>query len=191
MRRRNEAAELVSLTLTAQDGSGVEVTPGTGSAFVARKLAAKLVAQVKVVQGQMDSQSFYSSAVAAGLKDALIPDFFQAFVYDFDFQREIAPGDVFEAAFEQHVNDRGEAVGDLDLLYASMVTKAKSRALYRFRPSGATETAWFDGAGITNDGWTYRNSYAWIMAMRNGRLIRVTAFFDGKALDDLWERVRP
>jgi murein DD-endopeptidase MepM/ murein hydrolase activator NlpD len=147
MRRRNEAAELVALTLTAPDGSGVQVTPGTGSAFVARRLAAKLVTQVKVVQGQMDSQSFYSSAVAAGLKDALIPDFFQAFVYDFDFQREIFPGDVFEAAFQQHVNDRGEAVGDLDLLYASMVTKAKSRALYRFRPSGATEAAWFDGAG--------------------------------------------
>jgi murein DD-endopeptidase MepM/ murein hydrolase activator NlpD len=125
----------------------VQVTPGTGSAFVARRLAAKLVTQVKVVQGQMDSQSFYSSAVAAGLKDALIPDFFQAFVYDFDFQREIFPGDVFEAAFEQNVNAHGEAVGDLALLYASMVTRAKSRALYRFRPSGATESAWFDGAG--------------------------------------------
>ena len=147
MTRRSQTAELVSLTLTAQDGSGVQVTPGTASSFIAQRLAAKLVTQVKVVHGEMDSQSFYSSAVAAGLKDALIPDFFQAFVYDFDFQREIFPGDVFEAAFEQHVNDRGEAVGGLNLVYASMVTKAKSRALYRFRESGAAESAWFDGAG--------------------------------------------
>jgi len=101
---------------------------------------------VKVVQGQMDSQSFYSSAVAAGLKDALIPDFFQAFVYDFDFQREIKPGDVFEAAYEQKTNARGEAVGAPQLLYASMVTQQKSRALYRFTPPGQA-TDWFDGSG--------------------------------------------
>jgi murein DD-endopeptidase MepM/ murein hydrolase activator NlpD len=124
----------------------VQVIPAAGSGFTARRLAARLVTQVKVVHGQMDAQSFYSSAVAAGLKDALIPDFFQAFVYDFDFQREIEPGDEFEAGYEQRMNARQEPVGAPQLLYAAMTTRQKARALYRFAQGGQA-AEWFDGSG--------------------------------------------
>ncbi len=144
------APSLVSLQVRRPDGSGVVVTPKDGG-FTAAALGDAVRKQVRVVHGQMDQQSFYSSAVTAGLSDSVIPAFFQAFVYDFDFQREIEPGDVFEAALAENVNDQGEALGARQLLYASMTTKAKSRALYAFTPSGtppgAADSSWFDGAG--------------------------------------------
>lgn len=144
--RAGKKVSLASLALSRPDGSGVRVVPA-GAGFAAEALAANTRKQVKVARGQIDSESFYSSAVSAGLSDALIPDFFQAFVYDFDFQREIEPGDVFEAAFEETVNDRGEPIGAKRLIYASMTTKAKSRALYAFTEAGQAKAGWFDGAG--------------------------------------------
>jgi murein DD-endopeptidase MepM/ murein hydrolase activator NlpD len=97
-------------------------------------------------KGEMNDLDFYSSAVAAGVTDSLIPTFAQAFVYDFNFQTEIAAGDVFEAVFEQQVNTAKQPVGPPRLLYAAMTTPAKSRALYRFKPPGGEE-GWFDGNG--------------------------------------------
>jgi murein DD-endopeptidase MepM/ murein hydrolase activator NlpD len=139
------AVSLLTLTVTRPDGLGVKVTRGE-QGFVAAPLTATTASLVKVARGQMDAQSFYSSAVSSGLSDVLIPQFFQAFVYDFDFQREIARGDLFEAAYEQQVNSRQEAVGAQKLLYASMTTKQKSRALYRFVEAGQAPE-WFDGSG--------------------------------------------
>lgn len=139
------AASLQTLTLTRPDGLGVRITPAA-QGFTAAPLAAATTAVVKVARGQMNAESFYSSAVSSGLIDALIPQFFQAFVYDFDFQREIQPGDVFEAAYEQRMNARQEPVGPPQLLYASMTTRQKARALYRFAPAGQA-AEWFDGSG--------------------------------------------
>ena len=114
-----------------------------------RLLRADLLEQVKVVRGEMDANSFYSSAVAAGVTDSLISDFANAFAFDFDFQREIKPGDIFEAAFEQQVNGAGQVMGAERLVYASLQTQAKSRALYRFAPPGEKAAAWFDGNGAS------------------------------------------
>jgi len=138
---------LLQLEVRRADGSGVSVKPAADGAFEARPLAAALTRRVKVVRGEMDANSFYSSAVTAGVTDSLISDFANAFAFDFDFQREIRPGDIFEAAFAQQVNDAGEAVGPEQLLYVSLQTEAKSRALYRFQPPGEAKAAWFDGAG--------------------------------------------
>ncbi len=86
--------------------------------------------------------------MAAGITDSLISTIAQAFVYDFNFQTEINPGDIFEAAFEQKINKSGEAVGPPRLLYASITTSTKSKAVYRFQPPDGEE-GWFDGNGRT------------------------------------------
>ncbi len=134
------------LELRRGDGSGILVEP-KGDKMAATPLASDLQVRIKVVRGEMDANSFYSSAVAAGVTDSLISDFANAFAFDFDFQREIKPGDIFEAAFEQSINGAGEAVGAERLVYASLQTQAKSRALYRFQPPGEAKAAWFDGNG--------------------------------------------
>jgi murein DD-endopeptidase MepM/ murein hydrolase activator NlpD len=136
---------LVRLEASNADASGV-IVERTGDAFTATRVAADLTSQVVVRRGTMDADSFYSSAVAAGVIDSLIPDFAAALAYDFDFQREVRKGDAFEAAFEQRVDRDGRAVGPPTLLYAALSTRAKAAAVYRFAPPGE-EAGWFDGDG--------------------------------------------
>lgn len=138
---------LVSLEVRRGDNSGVIVSRGAGDRFAAAAAASNVVSGVRVIRSEMDANSFYTSAVAAGVPDVLIGPFSQAFAFDFDFQREIQQGDIFEAAFSQALNDRGEESGKQELLYVSMQTAAKSRALYRFTPPGTDKAGWYDGNG--------------------------------------------
>jgi uncharacterized protein len=48
----------------------------------------------------------------------------------------------------------------------------------------------WDGRGVANDGRPYENSYAWIMRMRDAKVVDGTAFYDSISFNDLWERVR-
>lgn len=47
----------------------------------------------------------------------------------------------------------------------------------------------WDGEGVAGDGQPYRNSYVWILKMRDGRAAEVTAFLDLPAYDDVLRRV--
>ena len=49
----------------------------------------------------------------------------------------------------------------------------------------------FDGKGTARDGKPYANSYAWFLQMRDDQIVKVTAFFDTTAFNDLWTRVTP
>ncbi len=137
---------LLRLEVSNPDSSGIVLTRGAGGAYALSKVAAQLSTRVVVRRGRLDGKSFYSSAVAVGITDSLIPGFARALAFDFDFQREIGPGDAFEAAFEQRVNADGEPVGPPDLLYAALTTSAKSVAVYRFAPPGEAAD-WFDSSG--------------------------------------------
>ena len=139
--------KLTRMEATRGDGTGIALTARPAGGYAAQPLASRLTRRVKVVRGEMDATSFYNAAVAAGITDSLISDFANAFSFDFDFQREIHPGDVFEAAFEQPVNPEGREVGAPSLIYASINTPAKSKALYRFLAPGETEAGWYDGNG--------------------------------------------
>ena len=144
---RPQAPVLQEADLTYGDSSGTAVKR-TGDTYTASPIAAVLKTVTIVKRGEIDTESFYSSAVTAGITDSLIPDFAKAFAYDYDFQREINPGDVFEAAFEQTENASGEVVGPPHLIYASLSTAAKSKALYFFKPPNG-DAGWFDGNGAS------------------------------------------
>ena len=55
---------------------------------------------------------------------------------------------------------------------------------------GDTVIAFFDASGVALDGKPYVNTYAWILEMESGRIVRANAFFDSIAFDDLWRRVK-
>lgn len=144
-----QAGVVDKVELRRADGSGLLIRPNGAAGYVAEALATDLQVRVKVVRGEMDANSFYSSAVAAGVVDSLVSEFAAAFTFDFDFQREIRPGDIFEAAFEQQVDSRGDVVGAERLVYASLQTQTKSRALYLYQPPGDAKPSWFDGNGAS------------------------------------------
>lgn len=141
-----KAARLVRLDISFPDSSGAIVRADAGGGFLARAVPPSLDSRIVAVRGEMNDTDFYSSAVSAGVTDSLISTFAEAFVYDFNFQTEIRAGDVFEAAFEQQVNAQGQAVGPPRLLYASMTTPDKAKAVYRYKPAGGDE-GWYDGNG--------------------------------------------
>lgn len=47
----------------------------------------------------------------------------------------------------------------------------------------------FDGEGVAIDGAPYGNSYVWILRMRDGKVVEVTAFLDLTPYDDVLQRV--
>lgn len=49
----------------------------------------------------------------------------------------------------------------------------------------------FDASGLAKDGKPYTNTYAWFLELRDGRIIKASAFFDSIAFNDLWSRVSP
>jgi ketosteroid isomerase-like protein len=62
------------------------------------------------------------------------------------------------------------------------------RTLYA---EGDTVIAFFDASGTARDGETYANTYAWFLQMKDGRIVKVNAFFDSKTFDAFWQRVTP
>lgn len=130
------------------DGSGVVLSRTADGTYSVTPLAADVSRKIEVLRGEIDSESFYTSAVTAGLIDTLIPEFINAFAYDFNLASEVSPGDVFEVAYDQEVNGSGEPVGQPKLLYAQLTTPKKSLALYRFQAAGE-DAGWFDGNGAT------------------------------------------
>lgn len=146
LREQGARATLLAMQATRADGGGIALTRRADGSLAAQPLSAKLSTRVQVVRGEMDGDSFYTSAVAAGVTDSLISDFANAFSFDFNFATDVKPGDIFEAAFAQGYNPSGEAVGVPRLLYVSLSTAARSRALYRFQPPGG-EAGWFDANG--------------------------------------------
>lgn len=56
---------------------------------------------------------------------------------------------------------------------------------------GNTVIAFFDAKGTARDGKPYTNTYAWILDMKDGKIVRSNAFFDSIAFNDFWKRVSP
>lgn len=56
---------------------------------------------------------------------------------------------------------------------------------------GDTVIVRFRAEALALDGKPYANTYAWFMDMKDGRIVKVTAFFDSIAFDEFWERVLP
>ncbi|MET0308976.1 MAG: M23 family metallopeptidase [Sphingomonas sp.] len=138
--------QLERLEASNADSSGVVVTRSASGALATSSVAAQVSTKTLVRHGTMDGDSFYTSAIAVGIPNSIIPEFAKALAFDFDFQREVTAGDAFEVAYAQPMNASGEAVGAPTLLYASLTTSTKSATIYRFAPDGKTDE-WFDASG--------------------------------------------
>jgi ketosteroid isomerase-like protein len=64
-------------------------------------------------------------------------------------------------------------------------------AIRNIYADGDTVIIFFDAAGTARDGKPYTNTYAWFMEMREGRVVKASAFFDSIEFNDLWTRVAP
>lgn len=79
----------------------------------------------------------------------------------------------------------------LQPLAARFKTPLRPIAIKGVYADGDTVIVRWDGEGIATDGIPYRNSYAWFVRMRDGKVVEATAFFDSISFNDLWTRVKP
>src|ERR1700733_10796907 len=49
----------------------------------------------------------------------------------------------------------------------------------------------FDAAATAKDGLAYRNTYTWYFQMKEGKAVKLIAFFDTRHFDEFWTRVSP
>ena len=56
---------------------------------------------------------------------------------------------------------------------------------------GDTVIVFFDASGTARDGRPYANTYAWFLALENGKVGKASAFFDSIVFNDFWHRVEP
>ncbi|MFI0847477.1 nuclear transport factor 2 family protein [Mesorhizobium sp. IMUNJ 23232] len=56
---------------------------------------------------------------------------------------------------------------------------------------GDTVVVFFDAAGTARDGQPYKNTYAWFLDMKDGKVVKAHAFFDSVEFNEFWERVTP
>lgn len=54
-----------------------------------------------------------------------------------------------------------------------------------------TVIVFFDASGTARDGKTYANTYAWFLELRNGKIVKASAFFDSVVFNEFWQRVKP
>jgi len=75
--------------------------------------------------------------------------------------------------------------------FNARLTKPLFPTIRSLHSEGDTVIVLFDGEATALNGKPYRNTYAWFMEMQNGKIVKVTAFFDSITFDDFWKRVQP
>jgi len=61
----------------------------------------------------------------------------------------------------------------------------------RIYADGDSVVIFFDASGTARDDQPYANTYAWFFDMRDGKVVKGTAFFDSIVFNDFWTRVSP
>lgn len=91
--------------------------------------------------------SLYLSANEIGVPDAVTVEMIRLFSHSVDFQRDIRSGDSFDVYYSRKYDEDGEPVMMGDVLYASMTTRGRQRALYRFTTPDDGLTDYYDENG--------------------------------------------
>jgi len=79
--------------------------------------------------------------------DAVTVEMIRLFSHSVDFQRDIRSGDSFDVYYSRKYDEDGEPVMMGDVLYASMTTRGRERALYRFTTPDDGLTDYYDEDG--------------------------------------------
>ncbi len=108
-------------------------------------------------------------------------------------------GDILSPDIVWTIKGSGPSAGTFrgrDVLVERAVRPFQSRLANPVRP--VARRVWadgdyvivnWDGEGMARDGQPYRNSYAWIFRMRDGKAVEVTAFLDLVPYDAVLHRV--
>lgn len=97
-----------------------------------------------LAKGKIES-SLYGTATEEGVPAYIIAELMQVFSFDVDFQRQIHPGDSFEAFYGDPLS--GSSTKRNVLHYASLNLNDKTKTYYRFTTPNDGVTAYYDETG--------------------------------------------
>jgi murein DD-endopeptidase MepM/ murein hydrolase activator NlpD len=138
-------------TLTAElaNGAGVRLVRAGGGTFTREPMVETAQVRVRQVSGTVQDNSFYVSAVNAGITDSLVSDFTAAFAFDVDWGQPLI-GSRFTAIWEENVTRSGREVEPPRLIAVEFETGGVKRSFFAFTPPNETEPRWFDASGQGN-----------------------------------------
>jgi murein DD-endopeptidase MepM/ murein hydrolase activator NlpD len=121
-----------SLSLIPDLTREVQVTRSSENAFVSKEILHKL--EKMTVKERIEIKtSIYNAALDAHMPMDVLIQMIRAYSYDVDFQRDIQPGDSFEALYEKVVDKDGNFVKGGELLYSTLTTRGNPITIYRFQ----------------------------------------------------------
>lgn len=86
---------------------------------------------------------------------------------------------------------RAAFIGEVIRPFVARMSVGLKPAIREIYADGNTVIIHFDAAGTAKDGKPYANTYAWFLDLRDGKIVKATAFYDSIAFNDLWARVQP
>jgi murein DD-endopeptidase MepM/ murein hydrolase activator NlpD len=138
-------------TLTAElaNGAGVRLVRAGGDNFARETMVETAQVRVRQVSGTIKDNTFYVSAVNAGIPNSLVSDFTAAFAFDVDWA-ETRVGDRFTATWEENVTRGGREVEPPRLIAVALETGGVKHSFFAFTPPDETAPRWFDASGQGN-----------------------------------------
>lgn len=82
---------------------------------------------------------------------------------------------------------RAAFIGEVIKPFNARMSVGLKPAIRNIYAEGDTVIVFFDAAGTAKDGRPYKNTYAWFLDLRQGRIVKASAFFDSIAFDELWK----
>jgi murein DD-endopeptidase MepM/ murein hydrolase activator NlpD len=145
---------LAALSLNVDLTSDLKLTRGSSGAFETETIEHELAREIVYVRADIDD-TLYDTAAREGLPVSSLAEFVKIFSWDVDFQRDLHPGNAFEAVVEQAKTRDGTAVVETRLLFAALNLKGRRIEAYRFeREDGSAD--FFDAAGRPLRKWLLR-----------------------------------
>jgi hypothetical protein len=111
----------------------IQINRSSEKAFESNEIIHKL--EKKTVKAKVEIKgSLYESALDNGMPIEVLIKMIRAYSYDVDFQRDVKPGDSFEALYEKIIDKNGNFVKGGELLYASLDTNGRLSTYTDTRP---------------------------------------------------------
>ncbi|MEN9873173.1 MAG: hypothetical protein RL186_70 [Pseudomonadota bacterium] len=139
---------LAGFNLASGAERSITVTRGIDNVFRTREMATNMQRKTLRVAGVVTEAGLVNAVREQGAPDRAADSLAQAFAYDVDFEREVAPGTEFELMYDRVSDLRGQVVREGEPVFARMTTSSgRTIQLYRFQAPGAAQSEWFDALG--------------------------------------------
>ncbi|MBU7580034.1 MAG: peptidoglycan DD-metalloendopeptidase family protein, partial [Porphyrobacter sp.] len=138
-----------SLTAELANGAAVRLVREKNGSFTQQAVVETAQVRICEVSGTYNDNTFYDSAVDAGMPNGLVSDFTQAFSFDVDWA-QIRIGDKFKAIWQERVTAAGREVEPPRLIAVEFETGGVRRSFFAYTPSTESTPRWFDETGKGN-----------------------------------------